>query len=110
MDPIRFSIVVFPPPEGPLIMTNSPLNAVSLHSIWHLLLDGVELLVRGEGHTLQGNDFLLSTCKSVHFGQVVEGDHVIFALEVLGWEFVEVQLLSSDLLLLYHFDVLLLIN
>ena len=25
MEPIRFSIVVFPPPEGPLIMTNSPL-------------------------------------------------------------------------------------
>ena len=41
--PIKFSIVVLPPPEGPLIMTNSPLNAN--YTKKELLFDWVEFIV-----------------------------------------------------------------
>ena len=45
IDPIKFNIVVLPPPEGPLIMTNSPLkHKAETHNVNTLEYISVNLL------------------------------------------------------------------
>ena len=52
MEPMRLSMVVLPPPEGPLIITNSPLNEVSKSpNKLYLLLHRIKLLVCRKGYT-----------------------------------------------------------
>ena len=100
--------MVFPPPDGPLIMTNSPLNSahISQNQQKYLLLDWVELGVWTERDTLKSHNLLVSSLQVVGLGQVGERDDICLAFKVLGWQSVQVKLslLLLDLLLVVNVD------
>ena len=64
-----------------------------MHYEGNLLLDRIEFGAWAERDTPQSDDLFITSVQVVNFGQVVKGDDVLLALEVLGWQSVQVELL-----------------
>ena len=63
--PIKFSSVVLPPSEGPLIITNSPLEKINIEVL--IPFDGIEFGSFGEIHVSERDNFFITTFETIHF-------------------------------------------
>ena len=63
----------------------------------HLLLNWVELRLRGERYRFQSSNLLISACQIIDLWQIAEGDHILLALKIFGWQSIKVKLLSTIL-------------
>jgi hypothetical protein len=63
--PIKFSSVVLPSPEGPLIITNSPLEKINIEVL--IPFDVIEFGSFGERHVSECDNFFIKTFETIHF-------------------------------------------